>query len=231
MMTVFPHNDLGHFQNDWLDTHFHFSFAEYHNPSRMGFGPLRVINDDTIKAGSGFDTHPHRDMEIITYVRKGTILHRDSIGHEGRTEAGDVQVMSAGRGITHAERSDPAEDTTLFQIWIHPRTRGVDPRWDQKAFPKAPVNENLNLLVSGRAEDDGKGALMIHQDAALYGGRLLAGTSLVHKPKGPAYIVLSEGAVQVNGQILHKGDGAEISGEAEITLQAESDSEVLVIEV
>jgi redox-sensitive bicupin YhaK (pirin superfamily) len=120
-------------------------------------------------------------MEIITYVRKGTILHKDSLGHEGRTGAGDVQVMSAGRGIRHAEHSDPAEDTVLFQIWIHPREYGIDPRWDQKAFPKTPVNENLNLLVSGRAEDDGKGALLIHQDAASYGGRMSAGTTLTHR--------------------------------------------------
>lgn len=231
MLNVFPFKDLGRFKNGWLDTHYHFSFADYHNPDRMGFGALRVINDDIIKADSGFGTHPHRDMEIITYVRKGTIIHRDNLGHEGRTGAGDVQVMSAGRGIAHAEHSDKAEDTTLFQIWIHPRTRGVDPRWDQKAFPKDPVNENLNLLVSGRAEDAGKGALMIHQDAALYGGRLLAGTTLTHRLKSAAYVVMSEGTVTVNGTPMTAGDGAEISGESEITLHADSDSEVLVIEV
>ena len=231
MLTPFRHGDLGHFQNFWLDSRFHFSFAEYHNPERMGFGPLRVINDDTVRAGMGFDTHPHRDMEIITYVRKGTILHKDSLGHEGRTGAGDVQVMSAGRGIFHAEHSDPAEDTTLFQIWIHPRERGIAPRWDQKAFPKEPVNENLNLLVSGRAEDEGKGALLIHQDAAIYGGRLNAGTALKHPLKSSAYVVLSEGAAQVNGIALNAGDGAEVTGEKALDIRADSDAELLVIEI
>ncbi len=231
MLTPFRFNDLGHFQNDWLDTRYHFSFSDYHNPDRMGFGALRVVNDDTVRAGRGFGFHPHRDMEIITYVRKGTIIHRDSLGHEGRTGAGDVQVMSAGRGIRHAEHSDAAEDTVLFQIWIHPRERGLTPRWDQKAFPQAPVNENLNLLVSGRAEDAGKGALLIHQDATLHGGKMTAGTTLTHALERPAYIVVAAGRITANGIVLHAGDGAEVTDESALTLHADSDAELLVIGV
>lgn len=231
MLTPFRKNDLGHVKNDWLDSRFHFSFAEYHNPARMGFGPLRVINDDIIRAGSGFDFHSHRDMEIITYVRKGTIIHQDNLGNQGRTDAGDVQVMSAGRGIVHAETSDPATDTTLFQIWIHPRQRGTNPRWDQKAFPKAPVGNNLNLLVSGRDADKDKSVLMIQQDAAIYGGRLKSGTTINHALKGPAYIVMSDGSATINGEKLEAGDGAELTDETNLNIAAETDAEILVIEL
>lgn len=231
MLTPFRKDDLGRFEKGWLNSRFHFSFAEYHNPARMGFKTLRVINDDIVRAGTGFDTHPHRDMEIITYVRQGTIIHRDSLGHEGRTGAGDVQVMSAGSGIFHAEHSDPAEDTKLFQIWIRPRARGIAPRWDQKAFPKAPVNENLNLLVSGRAQDEGKGALMIHQDAAIYGGRMQEGARLTHALSGPAYVVISEGEAIINGVALKAGDGAEVTEETRLEIAAGTDAELLVIEV
>jgi len=231
VLTPFRFDDHGHVKFDWLDTHHHFSFGDYYNPQREGFGPLRVINDDLIKAGNGFPFHPHRDMEIITYVRTGTIIHKDSLGNEGRTSAGDVQVMSAGRGIIHAEHSDPAVDTTLFQIWIHPKEHGIAPRWDQKAFPKAPVNENLNLLVSGRAEDEGSDALKIHQDAAIYAGRLVKGTELTHALKGPAYIVMSDGEATVNGTALKKGDGAEITDETALKILADSDAELLVIEL
>lgn len=231
MLTPFRKDDLGHIKNNWLDSRFHFSFAEYHNPDRMGFGPLRVINDDLIRAGSGFGLHPHRDMEIITYVRKGTIIHQDNLGNEGRTNAGDVQVMSAGRGIMHAETSDPSSDTTLFQIWIHPRQRGVDPRWDQKEFPKKPVTADLNLLVSGRDADKDKDALLIHQDAAIYGGRLNPGTKITHPLKGPAYLVMSEGQVTVNGTPFNAGDGAEITNEPSLEIAAETDAELLVIEL
>jgi redox-sensitive bicupin YhaK (pirin superfamily) len=230
-MTPFRFDDLGHVKFDWLDTRHHFSFGDYHNRERMGFGNLRVINDDTLKAGTGFGAHPHRDMEIITYVRKGTVIHQDNLGHEGRTGAGDVQVMSAGRGIVHAEKADPKEDTTLFQIWIHPRERGVDPRWDQKAFPKEPVKDRLNLLVSGRAEDKDSDALMIHQDAAIYGGRLVKGVDITHTLKSPAYVVMSEGSATINGTILKAGDGVEISDPEKLTIHADSDAELLVIEI
>lgn len=231
MLTPIRFDDLGHFKNDWLDTRYHFSFSDYHNPDRMGFGPLRVINDDIVRAGTGFGLHPHRNMEIITYVRKGAIIHTDSLGNEGRTQAGDVQVMTAGRGITHAEKSAPDQDTQLFQIWIHPRETGLAPRWDQRAFPKAPVTDRLNLMVSGRAADADAGALMIHQDAAIYGGRVLAGNALTHPLNGPAYVVLSDGRATVNGTAMAAGDGAELRNETAIAIIADTDAEILVIEL
>ncbi len=238
MIRVFPRETLGGFKNDWLNSKFHFSFADYYDEKRMGFGPLRVINDDLIKAGSGFDLHPHRDMEIITYVRSGAVHHRDTLGHKGKTAAGDVQVMSAGTGIAHAEFADPDEDTTLFQIWITPHTRGLPPRWAQAAFPKEPVENALTLLVTGRADDvaavTGQAeVLRIHQDAALYGGQLRADTQLTHQPRGKtgAYVVVSAGAVEVNGTRLQTGDGAEVTAEEALHIRSLTDAELLVIEV
>ena len=134
MITIYPYEELGHADHGWLDARHHFSFGRYHNPERMGFGVLRVINDDIIKAGKGFDTHPHKDMEIITYVRKGAITHRDSNGNEGRTEAGDVQVMSAGTGIFHSEYNLEDEDTNIYQIWIEPHKLDVTPDWSAHEF-------------------------------------------------------------------------------------------------
>jgi redox-sensitive bicupin YhaK (pirin superfamily) len=230
MLQHYKHEDLGHVQFDWLDTHHHFSFGHHHNPKRVHFGTLRVINDDIIQAGTGFDTHPHDNMEIITYVRKGAIIHRDSAGNEGKTVAGDVQVMSAGTGIAHSEHADSDEDTELFQIWIFPREKGVTPRWEQAVFSKEPMKDDLNLLVSGFAED--KEALYIHQDAAIYGGRMERGLELSHSPRtDKVYALMAEGSIAVNGQTLNKGDGAEITDEKIITLKAEADSEILLIEV
>ena len=171
MITVYPYENLGHANHGWLDARHHFSFAEYRNPARSRFGTLRVINDDVIKAGAGFDTHPHRDMEIITYVRMGAISHRDSNGNEGRTAAGDVQVMSAGTGVFHSEFNLEDTDTNLYQIWIEPNILGVKPRWDSHEFPKQPVTEALTLLVSG----DGTAPLFINQDAYIYAGKISAG--------------------------------------------------------
>ena len=231
MITVYRHGDLGHFQNAWLDSRHHFSFGEYRNPERVIFGNLRVINDDIIRAGTGFDFHPHQDMEIITYVRKGTIVHRDNLGNEGRTDAGDVQVMSAGTGIVHAEYADPEEETQIFQIWILPNEKGVIPRWDAAEFPKAPVSDTLTLLVSGRPDDQGKDVLKIHQDAAIYAGRLENGTELQHRPKGKhVYALVSEGQVDIEGKKLERGDGAEIIDLDTITIKARDDSEILIIE-
>ncbi len=233
MIRVFPKDALGGFKNDWLHSKFHFSFADYYDEARMNFGPLRVINDDLIKAGSGFDLHPHRDMEIITYVRTGAVHHRDTLGHKGKTGAGDVQVMSAGTGIAHAEHADPADDTTLFQIWITPKSRGIKPRWEQAEFPKAPVQGALKLLVSGREGEAKDGVLAIHQDAALYGGRMDQGTTLSHNVRGAtgAYVVISAGEVELNGMPMKMGDGAEVTGEDMLQIRSLTDAELLVIEV
>jgi len=163
MIDVRPFNQLGAFRNAWLDTHHHFSFSSYYDPARMGVGALRVWNDDAVAAGQGFDPHPHRDMEIITYVRSGAISHRDSLGNSGRTAAGDVQVMHAGTGITHAEFNEGTEPVELFQIWILPDRRGVQPGWSTRAFPR---QGGLAVLASGRPEDAGSGALPLHVSCA-----------------------------------------------------------------
>ena len=227
MLRNFPYDTLGHANHGWLDARHHFSFANYRNSDRMGFGALRVINDDVIAPGSGFDTHPHRDMEIITYVRKGAITHQDSRGNKGRTAAGDLQVMSAGSGILHSEFNLESEETSIFQIWIFPKRRGIEPKWDSLAFPKEPANDALPLLVSG----DGVAPLQINQDAWIYGGRLSAGTRLEHKVHTQAYIVVSDGEVEVDGKLLRRGDGAEVVGVDHFTIDAKTDAELLVIDV
>ena len=231
MIKHYLYENFGRLELSWLDARYHFSFAGYHNRNRMGFGPLRVINDDIVKAGAGFDTHPHKDMEIITYVRKGAITHRDSQGNQGCTQAGNVQVMSAGTGIFHSEFNLENEDTNLYQIWIHPRKKGLEPAWDAREFPQTPVKTSLTLLVSGRAQDKEAGALYINQDAAIYGGRLAAGVELQHLIHAQAYLLVSEGQVDVDNIIMNKGDGAEITGVDTITIKAIEASEVVVIDV
>jgi redox-sensitive bicupin YhaK (pirin superfamily) len=231
MITRYPYSNLGHADHGWLDARHHFSFAGYMNRNRMGFGTLRVVNDDRVAAGAGFGAHPHDNMEIITYVRSGAITHEDSLGNKGRTGAGDVQVMSAGTGVVHAEFNREDEDTTLYQIWIYPRERDVAPRWETRQFPKAPVKDALAVLVSGLPEHAGSDALMIHQDAAIYGGRLRAGTTLTQALRHQAYLLVAEGTVEVDGTTLHKGDGAEVTGVEAITIHATSDAELLVLDV
>ena len=178
MIEVIPFATLGRFDNDWLAARYHFSFAGYHDPRRTGVGPLLVWNDDTIQPKSGFDPHGHRDMEIITYVRQGAITHQDHLGNQGRTLAGDVQVMSAGSGIRHAEYNLEDEPTLIYQIWIEPAETGLAPRWDTRAFPKAARSAGLVPLASGRPGHDG--ALPIHQDAAVLGASLTAGQNVTH---------------------------------------------------
>ena len=227
MLKHYPFDTLGGADHGWLNAKHHFSFASYHDPKKMSFGELLVINDDRIAPYTGFDTHPHRDMEIITYVRRGAITHKDSRGNKGRTTAGNVQVMSAGTGIMHSEYNHEDEETNIFQIWIMPRSRGIEPRWDAAEFPKTPSSDALPLLVSG----DGTAPLSIHQDARIYAGRLAADSRLTHHIHGQAYLLVSEGEVDVDGHLAGRGDGLAISGQKAVTLTASMDSEVLVIEV
>jgi quercetin 2,3-dioxygenase len=231
MIDVRPFTRLGAFENDWLNTHYHFSFADYHDPARMGFGRLRVWNDDEIAAGTGFDPHSHRDMEIVTYVRKGAISHRDSLGNEGRTDAGDVQVMHAGTGIVHAEYNLGQTPTTLFQIWILPDKRGVVPGWDTRSFPK--LGGGLSVLASGREADAASDALHLYADAALLAGTLAKGET-VRVPlvagRG-AYLVPASGSVTVNGVAVAERDGVAITGEPELTITANDDAEVVLVDV
>jgi quercetin 2,3-dioxygenase len=231
MVTVYPYEQLGQHTIEWLEARYHFSFMYYYNPARLGFGTLKVINDDIVKAGGGFDTHPHKDMEIITYVRQGAITHKDSEGNKGRTEAGSVQVMSAGSGIFHSEYNAEDEDTRLYQIWIEPNTKKVKPRWESAVFPRELQKNKLQLLVSGYPEDKNTSALFIHQSACIYGGRLAKGAVITHPIRKQAYILLSEGNVEIEGNAMKKGDGAEVTDSKEIKIMAKEESEILVVDV
>lgn len=232
MLKHYPADTLGQGDHGWLKTRYHFSFADYHNPKRMHFGKLRVINDDVVQAGHGFDMHPHRDMEIITFVRSGAITHKDSEGHAGRTEAGNVQVMSAGTGIYHAEFNDEDEDTTLYQIWIYPKEKGIAPRWDTAQFSNRVIgNREIPLLVSGRVADADKGALYIHQNASIRGGVLPKGQSVTQAIEDQAYILVSAGVVTVGDVVLHKGDGLEVTEETSVTLSAEQEAEIVFLDI
>ena len=175
MIDIRPFNSLGHADHGWLNARHHFSFANYHDPKRMGWGQIRVWNDDQIAAQSGFPPHPHRDMEIVTYVRTGAITHQDSMGNKGRTGAGDVQVMSAGTGVVHAEYNLEDEQTTLFQIWIETDNRSAPPSWGAMPFPKESRNGAFQLLASGNPDD---GALTINADAKILGATVKAGQSI-----------------------------------------------------
>lgn len=233
MINVIPFNSLGRFDNEWLAARYHFSFANYHHPQRNGFGPLLVWNDDAIQPGTGFPRHGHRDMEIITYVREGAITHEDHLGNIGRTEAGDVQVMSAGKGILHAEFNRESELTRLFQIWIMPDAEGHKPRWETRAFPKGESAGKLVVLASGRDQDHDSGALWINQDAALLGATLDAGATVRHTlaPGRRAYLVAARGKLRVNGVTLGERDGATIEKEDEIVIEALENSEILIADL
>ncbi|HEY9217377.1 MAG TPA: pirin family protein [Phenylobacterium sp.] len=225
-----PFSDLGRFQNDWLNAHYHFSFSGWHDPKRMGWGSLRVWNDDEIAANSGFPPHPHRDMEIITYVRSGAITHQDSLGNQGRTGAGDVQVMSAGSGIRHAEFNIEPETTTLFQIWIEPTTAGGQPGWGAKPFPKGDRANAFSVLASGLPDD--QGALPIRADARVLGATIEAGHELTYEatPGRHLYLVAATGEVEVAGVVLGPRDGAAIKDEGRLTIRATADAEIVMVD-
>lgn len=230
MIQVQPFASLGRFQNEWLDARHHFSFGHYHDDARMGVGALRVWNDDEIAPGRGFDPHPHRDMEIVTYVRSGAITHKDSLGNEGRTEAGDVQVMHAGTGIVHGEFNVESTATRLFQIWIVPGKRGVTPGWGTRSFPKG--TDGLVALADGRPVADGT-ALNLHADAAVLAAKLAPGQTVTHTlaPGRVAYLVPSAGTVTVNGTPVSTRDGATIVGEAQVTIVAGEAAEIVLVDV
>ena len=229
MIDVRPFASLGGANHGWLNARHHFSFANYHDPSRMGWGRLRVWNDDEIAARSGFPPHPHADMEIITYVRSGAITHEDSLGNKGRTGAGDVQVMSAGTGVRHAEFNLEDETTTLFQIWIETDKPGAEPGWGMKPFPKSDRTGKFAMLASGDAGDE---ALTINADARVLGATLNAGETIRYSlAEGRrAYLVPAVGEVEVNGVTLNARDGAAIKDEAEIAITAKADAELVMVD-
>ncbi|MEJ5976733.1 pirin family protein [Novosphingobium sp. PS1R-30] len=230
MIELRPFASLGAANHGWLDAHHHFSFGGYHEPARTNWGRLRVWNDDTIAPKSGFPPHPHSDMEIITYVRKGAITHKDSLGNEGRTEAGDVQVMSAGSGIQHAEYNLEDEETTLFQIWVLPDGRGGEPSWGAQPFPKDDRAGKFVTLASGIAGDDG--ALPIRSNARVVGATIRAGDSVTYPLTADrhAYLVPATGKIRVNDVEANARDGVAVTGVESITLTALEDSEIVLVD-
>ena len=225
-----PFAALGGADHGWLKAKHHFSFADYYEPSRMNFGALRVWNDDEIAPGTGFPPHPHSDMEIITYVRKGAVTHKDSLGNEGRTEAGDVQVMSAGTGIRHAEYNLEGETTTLFQIWIMPDRRGGAPSWGAKPFPKSDRSGRFVALASGFPDD--KDALPIRTSSRVLGATLKAGERAEYRlgEGRSAYLVPATGAIEVNGVRVEARDGAAVRAEPDIMITALEDAEIVLVD-
>ncbi len=231
MITVTPFDRLGRFRNEWLNARHHFSFGSYFDPEKLGWGALRVWNDDEIAPGTGFDLHPHRDMEIITYVRQGSITHRDNLGNVGETSAGNVQVMSAGTGIVHAEHNLGDEPVRLFQIWIMPNRRGVRPRWETRTFPEKSGGGALRLLASGRQGHED--AMRIHQDAAVLGGRLTAGETVTYRVDGKrrVYLVSTDAAVTINGTEVAARAGAGIAEEETLTITAAGNTDLVLVDV
>ncbi len=231
MIELRPYNELGGAQHGWLDTRHHFSFADYYNPKRMSWGQLRVWNDDSIAARSGFPPHPHRDMEIITYVRSGAITHEDNLGNRGRTEAGDVQVMSAGSGIAHSEMNEEDVATQIFQIWIMPDEKGLPPSWGTKPFPKGERSGAFVTLASGLPADTD--ALAIRANARLVAATLKAGQSTEYQiaPGRKVYLVPASGQIEINGVVAAAGDGVAISEETLLKVSAQQDSEIVLVDV
>jgi redox-sensitive bicupin YhaK (pirin superfamily) len=230
MIELRPFSTLGAADHGWLDAHHHFSFGGYHEPARTNWGRLRVWNDDTIAPKSGFPPHPHSDMEIITYVRKGAITHRDSLGNEGRTGAGDVQVMSAGTGIQHAEYNLEDEETTLFQIWILPDRRGGEPSWGARPFPKDDRAGRFLTLASGVVGDED--ALPIRSNARVVGATIKAGDSVTYPltTDRHAYLVPATGRIRVNDVEANARDGVAVTGLESIIVTALEDSEIVLVD-
>lgn len=230
-MTIRRANERGHANHGWLDAHHTFSFAEYYDPKWMGFRSLRVINDDTIAGGGGFGTHPHRDMEIITYILSGALQHRDSMGHEAVLKAGDVQRISAGTGIAHSEFNySPIEPVHLLQIWIHPERKGVKPAYAEQSFGNRSAKPGLTLVASRDGRD---GSVSIHQDADVWLARFEKGSSATHNLKQGrhAWLQVAEGEVDLNGHLLLAGDGAALSNETALKLTAKGPAQALLFDL
>lgn len=225
-----PFAELGGADHGWLKAKHHFSFARYHDSARMGWGSLRVWNDDEIAPKSGFPPHPHADMEIVTYVREGAITHQDSMGNTGRTEAGDVQVMSAGSGVRHSEYNLEGKTALIFQIWIEPTTSGGAPSWGTKPFPKADRSGRFVTLASGLPGDDA--ALPIRAEARVMGATIKAGEriTLDLDPARHAYLVAATGAVEIGGVRIAARDGAAITDLATLEIVGLEDAEVVLVD-
>jgi hypothetical protein len=231
MILIRKSNDRGHADHGWLDSRFTFSFADYYDPQHVQFRTLRVMNDDRIAGGGGFPTHPHRDMEIVTYVLEGALAHKDSMGNGSVIKPGDVQYMSAGTGVAHSEfNASDSETAHLYQIWMFPDRQGYKPVYDQKHFTAADKRGKLRLVVSPDGRD---GSVQIRQDNELYATVLAPGESVQHalQPDRHAYVQVARGSVTLNGQPLEAGDGAAISAEKSLELTGVNDAEVLLFDL
>jgi len=231
MITLRKSSERGYADHGWLKSFHSFSFAGYYDPAHMGWGNLRVINEDRIAPGMGFGTHGHRDMEIISYVMSGNLAHKDSMGNVKGIPPGDVQRMSAGSGVQHSEFNHAPDATThFFQIWIEPNVRGIDPGYEQKTFPASEKQGALRLVAS---PDAAQGSVLIHADARLYSG-LFEGAqaaTLALDPARKAYVQVLRGGIRANGQALATGDAALLSGEPQLALADGHDAEVLVFDL
>ncbi|MGB0935926.1 MAG: pirin family protein [Colwellia sp.] len=232
MLKHYSVKSLGHANHGWLKSRHHFSFANYYNPSRMGFGKLRVVNDDWVEPGMGFPPHPHRNMEIISFIRSGAVTHQDNTGNKGITKTGEVQVMSAGKGIVHSEYNRTKEPLTFYQIWIETNKQNITPRWESKKFPTKQTDA-LTLLVSGYPEDKGK-ALFINQEVRIFAGTIAKGSIVEHDINHQAYILASNGMFKVEDEstniTMSKGDGMEVTHSKIIVLRATTDCEIIIID-
>ncbi|MGB8882718.1 MAG: pirin family protein [Azonexus sp.] len=231
MLTIRKSEERGHADHGWLKSHHSFSFADYFDPAHMGWGNLRVINDDLIAPGGGFGTHGHRDMEIVTYVTTGALAHKDSMGNGTTIPPGDVQRMSAGSGVRHSEFNiAPDQATHLFQIWIEPREKDIAPGYEQKNFSDAEKRGRLRLIAS---PDGTAGSVTVHADASLYAGLFDGGeaATLPLNPARKAYVHVARGTLAVNGRTLRQGDAALLADESSLTLCDGHDAEVLVFDL
>ena len=229
MITVRAARERGHTRLDWLDSWHTFSFGDYYDPAHIGFGPLRVINDDVVEEGRGFGTHPHRDMEILTWVLDGELQHRDSLGTGSVIRPGEVQIMSAGTGIQHSEfNPSKVEPVRLLQIWILPERRGLPPRYDQQVVP---LEQGVLRQIAARQPEPG--AVRVFQDASVYVARLGAGQRVEHalQPGRTAWVQVARGAVHLDDVALREGDGAAVTGQARVAIQGDGDAEVLVFDL
>ncbi len=232
MITIFPFDKLGNHNHGWLDAHYHFSFGNYYDSKRCGFPPLLVWNDDLIQPGTGFPMHSHKDMEIITYIRQGAITHEDSLGNKGITQAGEIQIMSAGTGITHSEYNHEDDETLLFQIWIQPEANNIKPRWENVDL-KSNTKNGIRVLASGQKEKIDEGIVTIFQDTTLYSITGDKGLSEYYSlsDKRHIYLVVSTGKVYINNIMVSNRDGVFIQDEKEIEFIFQGESEVILLDL
>lgn len=231
MLQVRKAKERGHANHGWLDTYHTFSFSTYQDPDQMGFRALRVMNEDRVQPGQGFGTHPHRDMEIITYVLEGALEHKDSMGHGEVLHAGEFQRMSAGTGITHSEFNPSDSDPVhLYQIWLYPERKGIEPGYEQKRFPESEQHHQLQLVASPTAA---KESLLIHQDASIYLSQLDAQSQVIHElaTDRHAWLQVLRGSVLLNGVLLETSDGAAVSEEQQLLIQATEDAEIMLFDL